>query len=108
MSTIAILWELFQHMEWADACVWKSVFGSPAARSDSTVRTRLYHLHMVHWAFLQVWLDQPLPKIPEQSTFTDIVALASWGQETQWKNAAVHRADGRSSIAKSRQSSLAR
>jgi uncharacterized damage-inducible protein DinB len=85
MSTIAILWELFQHMEWADACVWKSVFGSPAARSDSTVRTRLYHLHMVHWAFLQVWLDQSLPEIPEQSTFTDIVALASWGQETHGK-----------------------
>jgi len=81
MSTVALVQDLFRHMEWADASIWKSVFESPAGRSDSTIRTRLYHLHMVHWTFLHVWLDEPLPEIPDQNSFTDIAALASWGQE---------------------------
>jgi hypothetical protein len=66
VSTIALVQDLFRHMEWADACIWKSVFESPAGHSDLTIRTRLYHLHMVHWTFLHVWLDEPLPQIPDQ------------------------------------------
>jgi hypothetical protein len=61
--------------------VWKSVFESPQARNDSIIQARLYHLHMVHWAFLHVWLDQPMPEIPVQSKFTDIAALVAWGHE---------------------------
>lgn len=76
-----MLHELFRHMEWADACVWQSVFESPAARSDSIIRDRLFHIHMVQWAFIHVWLDQPLPGFPDQSKFTDIGAIASWGHE---------------------------
>ena len=81
MPTVEMLNELFQHMEWADACVWKSVFESPAARGDSIIRDRLCHIHMVQWAFLHVWRAQPLPEFPDASTFTDVAALASWGHE---------------------------
>src|SRR5262245_27919355 len=76
-----MLHELFRHMEWADATVWKSVSESSAARGDSIIRGRLYHIHMVQWAFLNVWLDQPLSELPDQSKLTDIGALASWGRE---------------------------
>jgi len=85
MSMIALVQDLFRHMEWADARIWKSVLESAAAGSDSTIRTRLYHLHMVHWAFLHVWFDQSLPEIPDQSSFTDVAALASWGHEAHGK-----------------------
>jgi uncharacterized damage-inducible protein DinB len=81
MSSIPMLQALLSHMEWADALVWKSVFESPAARDDSAIRGRLYHMHMVHWSFLHVWLGERLPEIPEQKTFTDITALWGWGHD---------------------------
>jgi hypothetical protein len=76
---IEMLHELFRHMEWADARVWKSVSESSAARGDSIIRDRLYHIHMVQWAFLNVWLDEAQSEFPEQGKLTDIGAIVSWG-----------------------------
>ena len=47
--------DLFRHMEWADASVWRAVLASDAARADTKLRELFYHVHMVQRAFLRVW-----------------------------------------------------
>src|SRR5262245_28598770 len=81
MSNHSMLLELFRHMEWADARVWNSVLNTPAARDDSILRDRLFHIHVVQWGFLHLWLDRPLPEFPNQSKFAGPAELASWGRQ---------------------------
>jgi len=68
-------------MEWADARVWTSVLSTPAAQNDSILRDRLFHIHVVQWGFLHLWLDRPLPEFPDPSKFPDLAALVSWGRQ---------------------------
>jgi uncharacterized damage-inducible protein DinB len=72
--------ELMRHMEWADAQVWRSVLTLPQAESDKRVRDCLYHLHVVQWAYLQIWRDET-PDVPDVSSFEDLPAIHSWGRE---------------------------
>jgi uncharacterized damage-inducible protein DinB len=81
MSNITMLHQLFRHMEWADARVWNSVFKTPAAFNDSILRDRLFHIHVVQWGFLHLWLERPLPEFPDPSKFPDLPALVSWGRQ---------------------------
>ena len=53
--TLNDLNDLFRHMEWADASVWRAVLASDAARADTKLRELFYHVHMVQRAFLRVW-----------------------------------------------------
>ena len=94
MSSVTMLHELFRHMEWADARVWNGVLGSPAARRDSILRDRLFHIHVVQWGFLHLWVNRPLPEFPEQSKFPDHPSIASWGRQAHEQIAAfVERVD---------------
>jgi hypothetical protein len=43
--------EMMQHMEWADACVWRAVLAHRAAVQDTRLRDLLFHLHGVQRAF---------------------------------------------------------
>ncbi len=52
---LEVLNDLNRHMEWADAAVWTGVLGSEEAKKDPTLRERLYHLHLVQYAFLRIW-----------------------------------------------------
>lgn len=52
--------DLYAHMEWADAMVWRAVLASDAARNDKRVRDLLAHLHMTQRAFLSTWRKEPL------------------------------------------------
>jgi uncharacterized damage-inducible protein DinB len=70
---------LFTHMEWADAVTWKTVMGLADAQKDARVADTLYHLHSVHWAYLQVWRGEPL-QIPERGTIGDLAALLAWAR----------------------------
>src|SRR5262249_46377575 len=88
MSNIAMLHELLRHMEWADARVWNAVLGAPAARGDSILRDRLFHIHVVQWGFLHLWLNRPLPEFPDQSKFPDLQSVASWGRQAHEEIAA--------------------
>jgi uncharacterized damage-inducible protein DinB len=88
MSNIAMVHYLFRHMEWADARVWNSVLNTPAAHNDSTIRSRLFHIHAVQWGFLHVWLNRPLPEFPNESKFPDFAALVSWGRQAHEQIAA--------------------
>jgi len=54
-------------MEWADARVWTSAFRAPPAITDPIIRDRLFHIHVVQWAFLHFWLDRPLPSPSQKS-----------------------------------------
>ena len=70
--------DLFRHMEWADASVWRAVLASDAARADTKLRELSYHVHMVQRAFLRVWQGEtryrPFP------TFDDAESLVDWGR----------------------------
>ncbi len=69
--------ELFQHMEWADALVWRNALALPAARDDAVLRERLYHTHVVQWTYLQMWCGVPL-RYREESSFEDLEAIHAW------------------------------
>src|SRR6266705_6379027 len=82
MSNLDLLNDTLLHMEWSDARVWTSVLRSPAAISDSIIRDRLFHIHVVQWAFFHFWLERPLPEFPEQSKFPALTSIAAWGHRT--------------------------
>jgi len=46
---------LFDHMQWADATVWRAVSDCAAAADDTVIHDRLYHIHATQHAFLQAW-----------------------------------------------------
>ncbi|HTR21606.1 MAG TPA: DinB family protein [Gemmatimonadales bacterium] len=75
MFSIALIRELYTHMEWADSKVWRTALGSPAAGADSRLCDSLYHLHMTQRAFLQVWTRAP--RFPDQQ-FTRLPDLYTW------------------------------
>ena len=77
MFTIPVIRDLFRHMEWADAEVWKAVLACEAARGDETLRGLLLHLHVVQRAFLSIWTSQA-PAFPEPSAFPDIAQMQAW------------------------------
>jgi uncharacterized damage-inducible protein DinB len=46
---------LFEHMQWADAMVWRAVADCAAAADDKVLHDRLYHIHATQHAFRQAW-----------------------------------------------------
>lgn len=56
---IDTLIDLFRHMEWADAAVWRSVLSCEAACADGKTRELLSHIHHVQYAFRRVWRGEP-------------------------------------------------
>lgn len=71
---------LVRHMEWADALVWQSVLGLPQAHSDTRLREVLHHVHLVQWAYLRIWRDEPMD-LPDLSGFEGLNAIHAWGRE---------------------------
>ena len=70
--------DLYAHMQWADASVWRAVLASEAARSDAKLRGLFHHLHLVQHAFLRAWRGEPrdLP----YPTFEEVEPLLAWGR----------------------------
>ena len=78
MNLSDLLSDLFRHMEWADALVWSAVLRNSPLVTDTVIRERLYHIHLVQRAFLHIWRG-------EQMHFdgTDTLrgeALATWAR----------------------------
>lgn len=70
--------DLLEHMEWADALVFKTVLSSPVAAADLVLRDQLYHVHVTQHGFLQVWQNMAAELPPPGSLDTD--ALARWAR----------------------------
>lgn len=51
---------LFDHMEWADATVWRAAGECAGAADDKVLHDRLYHIHATQHAFLQAWRGEEL------------------------------------------------
>jgi uncharacterized damage-inducible protein DinB len=79
MNTLDLLRDLFRHMEWADAIVWRAILASPSALSDAVMKAKLYHLHMVQRAFLNVWRD--VPHSPNDGSELTVNELAKWSHD---------------------------
>jgi len=69
--------DLFRHMEWADASVWRAVLASDA-RADTKLRELFYHVHMVQRAFLRVWQGET--QYTGFPTFEDNSSLIEWAR----------------------------
>jgi uncharacterized damage-inducible protein DinB len=79
MNAIQLFSDLFHHMEWADATVWRSVLAAPAASTDERIKNYLHHIHMVQHAFINVWRAQP----HSANAGSDLVLteLPEWGRQ---------------------------
>jgi uncharacterized damage-inducible protein DinB len=75
---------LLQHMQWADAEVWKKVLSYDAAEKDERIKKLLYHLHQVQYAFYFLWNELPI-EIPKSEEFPDLKSIAKWGFDYQQK-----------------------
>jgi uncharacterized damage-inducible protein DinB len=72
--------ELFHHMHWADGLVWNSVLKLSGPNNDSRLQELLYHIHVVQYAYLGIWLNQPLD-LPKATDFGSIKDISQWGYE---------------------------
>jgi uncharacterized damage-inducible protein DinB len=70
---------LLRHMEWADALMWRAITGANRPAGDRPFTERLYHLHAVHWAYLQIWRGETV-NIPKPETFADLPSLRTWAR----------------------------
>lgn len=70
--------EMFRHMEWADSVIWTAVLAHAEAADSTALRDRLYHLHRVQRAFLEVWRGD-YTRAPS-SSFSDSAALLEWAR----------------------------
>lgn len=77
----ADLVDLYLHMRWADAEVWKSVHALPAAKDDAKLRELLLHIHTVQRAFASIWTNVPY-EFPSLESFADTDALQKWGMSS--------------------------
>ena len=70
--------ELYDHMKWADAVVWRAAMANAAAEGDVTLRDRFIHIHMVQRAFLSIWRGDA-PQF--RDSFDTLSDIARWGRE---------------------------
>lgn len=69
--------DLYRHMEWADASVWRALFAAESALRDQKLQGYFYHLHLVQRAFLNAWRHEPAAPFP---TFEDAASVRDWGR----------------------------
>jgi uncharacterized damage-inducible protein DinB len=68
---------LMDHMEWADAAVWRAALKLGSA--DPRLHKLLLHLHSTQRAFLQVWRSAPL-NLPSESKYPDLPSILAFGR----------------------------
>jgi len=60
MTMLDAVRPLFDHMQWADATVWRASLACPAAADDQVLHDRLHHIHATQHAFLTAWRGEEL------------------------------------------------
>jgi len=71
--------DLFRHMEWADATVWRVIGALDRGSVDPWLRSRLFHVHLVQRAFLQVWKRDEVPSMKAED-FPTLEAVRLWAR----------------------------
>ena len=79
MELVATIRELYRHMEWADAEVWRAAVALPAVANDEKFAKLIHHTHMVQRAFLSLWEQTP-PEFTRLESFEGFRALEEWGR----------------------------
>lgn len=69
---------LMAHAEWADALVWRAV--RRLQQVDTELQEKLHHLHLVQWAYLQVWRGDPMT-FRDLRSFPSAESLQAWARE---------------------------
>ena len=72
---LSLFRELYDHMRWADAVVWRAVLAHAPAGDDARLRDLLAHLHMVQHSFLSIWRGET----PQWRDFERLADVAQWG-----------------------------
>lgn len=75
--SLDVVRELFSHMEWADANVWRAVLAHGAAAQDSALRDWLLHIHTVQQAFLHAWKNEGMV-FRQASEFPNLLSIQQW------------------------------
>src|SRR5712671_6369358 len=60
MTMLDAVRPLFDHMQWADATVWRALGDCAAAADDKVLHDRLHHIHATQHAFLQAWRGEEM------------------------------------------------
>jgi uncharacterized damage-inducible protein DinB len=77
-ENLSHLHKLVDHMEWADAEVWRAVLANEAARHDARLRNLLTHLHVVQRLFLMLWTKQQFDSSGTPPEFPGLSELRTW------------------------------
>jgi uncharacterized damage-inducible protein DinB len=79
--TPALFGELYKHMEWADATLWRSALSNAGATSDEMLRNYLHHMHLTQQLFLAFWTGTPAEPIAKrQPSEFSLPDLCEWAQ----------------------------
>jgi uncharacterized damage-inducible protein DinB len=77
--TVPLLQDLYRHLEWADAAVWRVTLDAPTAVSDPELLDRLSHIHVTQRVFLEVWTGQPVQRYADLR-FPALPELYAWAR----------------------------
>jgi uncharacterized damage-inducible protein DinB len=72
--------DVFRHMEWADARIWSAVRQSEKASRDTYIVDSFFHQHTTQHSFLNAWLGRPFVRWNRED-FPTVGAIQIWGQE---------------------------
>ena len=74
-----VYYDLYAHMHWADAGLWRSLLEHEGALQEERIRSLAYHVHLVQHAFLHVWKKEAYD-VPKPETFGALTDIAAWGK----------------------------
>lgn len=73
---LAVILDLYRHMEWADAEHWRALLAHGPAREDADLKARMLHLHGAQEVWLGRWqgLSKPLrwPTVEDYPRIEDL------------------------------------
>ena len=80
MYTIALVKDLFNHMQWADAMVWSALLDTNGAENDEYISKTLFHIHFTHYAYLCLLRSESVP-YPDRKKFKSLANLTEWARD---------------------------
>lgn len=72
--------DVYRHMEWADALIWSAIMESDKAAADEYILSSFFHLHVTQHSFLNAWKGRPFERW-DQANFPTPKHIAKWGYD---------------------------